>query len=409
MAMFKYSGRDSSGNLVNGNIEANDRNGVASQLLANGVIPVDIKEQTIATNDSWARFRENYLVAKVGLDDLIMFSRQMHSLTRAGVVINKAVRGLAQSTRSERLQKALFDIERGLNTGVNLATCMRRHHQIFGELYINIVQVGENSGALDKVFKQLAEYLEREKHTRRSVTSALRYPSFVLTAIGLALVVLNIWVIPVFANMFAKFHSELPLPTKILIATSNLFLNYWTVMLIVVAVAVYGWKYFLTTPQGKLWWGHYKLKLPVVGNLLDKAMLSRFCHTFALMLRSGVPLMQAMELCSKAVDNHYMGGKILEMRTGVERGESLLRITTASNMFSPLVLQMIAVGEETGQVDSLLEEAATFYDEEVEYDLKSLSSKIEPILIVGIAGIVGVLAMGIFLPMWEMFNVMQGK
>ncbi len=404
MAEYIYRGRDKAGELVSGTMEASTADGVASQLLGNGVTPVAIDAKVEPLSFKMPELFKQ----KVQLEELIMFSRQMYSLTRSGVVLNKAVRGLADSISNPRLREVLLDIEISLNSGVNLATAFGRHSDVFDSLFINIVKVGENSGRLDLAFKQLSQYLELDKDTRRRITSAIRYPMFVVIAISAALVVLNIFVIPVFADLFAKFGADLPLPTKILIATSQFFVEDWPWLLGFLVLLIGGIRYYLNTEEGELRWDRLKLRLPLVGSILERAMLARYGRSFALMLSSGVPLIQALKLCSQAVGNTYMEQKILAMREGIQRGESLLRTATASDMFTPLVLQMIQVGEETGKVDEMLEEVALFYEQEVDYDLKNLSSYIEPILIVAIAGLVMMLALGIFLPMWDMMSVMQG-
>jgi MSHA biogenesis protein MshG len=260
---------------------------------------------------------------------------------------------------------------------------------------------------LDLAFQQLSSYLELEKDTRRRITAAVRYPMFVLIAISIAIVILNIFVIPVFADMFAKFGADLPWATKILIVTSRFFVEQWHFILIFTIVVIFGIRHYVRTPVGELQWDRMRLRLPLVGSILERATLARFGRSFALMLSSGVPLIQALELSSQAVGNTYMGMMIRNMRESIQRGESLLRSASSSNMFTPLVLQMIQVGEETGQVDEMLNEVAAFYEQEVDYDLKNLSSYIEPILIAFIAGLVMILALGIFLPMWDMMNVMQ--
>jgi MSHA biogenesis protein MshG len=408
MPQFRFEARDSGGKKIEGALEAPSRDGVASQLLANGAIPITITELIVASENPLQKKLDELLAPKIEIDDLMMFSRQMASLMKAGVVINKAARGLAQSTRNMSLQKVLFDIERTLNGGQTLTNALSRHRKVFNDLYVSMVSVGENTGRIDLVFAQLASYLGREKETRRSVTSALRYPMFVLLAISVAMVILNIFVIPVFADMFRKFSADLPLPTKILIGTSDFFMNYWYVVIAVVVGAIVGWRRFLGTERGELFWAEKKLRVPVVGSVLERALLSRFARTFALMTRAGVPLIQALELCARAVDNAFLAVKVRQMRHGVERGESLLRVATASGMFTPLVLQMIAVGEDTGQVDDLLDEVADFYDTEVEFELKTMAARIEPLLIVAMTGLVAMLAMGIFLPLWDMMRVMQG-
>ena len=405
MATFTYSGRDQSGTLVKGSIDANSPDGVANQLIDNGVTPIAIHRSSERVEFVMPTFFQK----KLSLEELIMFTRQMYSLNRAGVVLNKAVRGLSQSVHNERLQEVLTDLEQSLNSGVTLSVSMRRHPDVFDDLYINIIQVGENSGRLDLAFKQMAQYLELDKDTRRRVSSAVRYPMFVLAAISIAVVILNIWVIPVFADLFSKFNSELPLPTRILIGTSEFFVNYWAWLLVVLIGFVIWLRRYLKTEAGMLRWDKRKIRLPLIGSILERATLARFGRSFSLMLKSGVPLIQALELCAQALGNSYMAGKVRGMREHIQRGESLLRTATASGMFTPLVLQMIQVGEETGRVDEMLEEVALFYEEEVDYDLKNLSSYIEPILIACIAGLVMILALGIFLPMWDMMSVMQGK
>jgi MSHA biogenesis protein MshG len=403
MAQFNYRGRDRNGELVTGVVDAVSADGVASQLQGRGVIPLAIEEKIERSHIHWA----GLLPQKVSLEELIMFSRQMYSLNRAGVVLNSAIRGMAASARSGRLKEALHDIELSLNTGMSLSVALRKHGDVFDDLYVNIVQVGENTGRLDLAFEQLAQYLALEKDTRRRVITAVRYPIFVLVAIAVAITVLNIFVIPVFADLFTRFGADLPWATRVLIASSNLFVHYWGLMLLALVLAVFGLRYYLSTGSGALQWDRYKLRVPLIGNILERAMLARFSRSFAMMLTAGVPLINALQLCAQAVGNRYLGQQISGMREGIQRGESLLRTTKASGMFTPLVLQMIQVGEETGQVDELLNEVALFYEEEVDYDLKNLSSYIEPILITAIAGIVMILALGIFLPMWDMFSVMK--
>lgn len=401
MASFAYSGRNASGQLISGKADGNSVDAVASQLLSNGITPIKI-DAVEEKSGSESRFKD-LLRPKVETDDLIMFSRQMNSLTKAGVPINRAIKGLADSSRHPVLVETLSDIERTLSSGVNLSTAMSRHPKVFSPLYLNIIAVGESTGQLDSVFRQMASYLELDKETTRSIVSALRYPSFVLIAISIAVVVLNIWVIPAFVGVFEKFGSDLPLMTKILIGTSNFFVNYWYMLLIVVAGTVFAVRTYISTPAGRFEWDRRKIRLPVVGDILERAMLARYARSFALMLKAGLPMIQALVLCAEAVGNTYIEAKIKDMRQGIERGESLSRTSSESGMFTPLVLQMVAVGEESGQIDELLMEVAEL--QEVAYDVGNLSSLIEPIMTVIMAGIVLVLALGIFLPMWSLYSV----
>jgi len=294
-----------------------------------------------------------------------------------------------------------------LEAGTELSTAMRAHPKIFTNLFVSLVGVGENSGRLDLVFKQLSEYMERDLATMKSIKTALRYPSFVLIAITIAIAIINIKVIPAFAGMFEKFGAQLPLPTRILIGISDFFVNYWLYLFAAIVAGVAWVHHYVNTPEGSRVWGRKKLRLIVVGDIIERASLARYARSFGLMLNAGLPLSNALELSARAVDNPYLGDKIRGIRTGVERGEGLFQTHLVSGMFTPLVLQMISVGEESGQVDALLAEVAAFYESEVDYDVKQLSDRIEPIMIVIMAGFVTVLALGIFLPMWDMYSIQK--
>lgn len=406
MAIYEFKGRNVEGRLITGQLDASSQDAAVNQLLGRGVTPVEVKEfvEQVSLSERFARATNRGRVETV---ELIMFCRQMHTITRAGIPLVKGLRGLAASLRNYTFQQALNDIVERLEAGIELSTAMRAHPKIFQNLFVSLVSVGENSGRLDLVFKQLSEYMERDLATMKSIKTALRYPSFVLIAITIAIAIINIKVIPAFAGMFAKFGAQLPLPTRILIGISDFFVNYWMYVLVVI-VAVVAWAYhFVNTPEGSRVWGRKKLRLIVVGDIIERASLARYARSFGLMLNAGLPLSNALELSARAVDNPYLGDKIRGIRAGVERGEGLFQTHLVSGMFTPLVLQMISVGEESGQVDALLAEVAAFYESEVEYDVKQLSDRIEPIMIIIMAGFVTVIALGIFLPMWDMYNIQK--
>lgn len=406
MAIYEFKGRNVEGRLITGQLDASSQDAAVNQLLGRGVTPVEINEfiEQLSLSERFDRATNRGRVEAV---ELIMFCRQMHTITRAGIPLVKGLRGLAASLRNYAFQQALNDIVERLEAGVELSTAMRAHPKIFNNLFVSLVSVGENSGRLDLVFKQLSDYMERDLATIKSIKTALRYPSFVLIAISIAIVIINIKVIPAFAGMFAKFGAQLPLPTRILIAISDFFVNYW-MYLFALLVAVIAWTYhYVNTPEGSRVWGRKKLRLIVVGDIIERASLARYARSFGLMLNAGLPLSNALELSARAVDNPYLGDKIRGIRAGVERGEGLFQTHLVSGMFTPLVLQMISVGEESGQVDALLAEVAAFYESEVEYDVKQLSDRIEPIMIVIMAGFVTVLALGIFLPMWDMYSIQK--
>ena len=404
MTVFAYSGRDQNGDAIKGALDAANAQAAAHQLLAGGIHPISIKAKKPEVDEEGISFSFG---RKVKAEELIILTRQLYSLSKAGVPLNKCIRGLAMTLKNPMLVDVLFEIEKNLNSGLTLSASMSRHVDIFPRLYVSMVLVGENSGRLEEAFKELIDHLELEQETARRISGAFRYPMFVGIALSIAIVILNIFVIPVFADIFQQFGAQLPLMTRMLIASSNFFVDYWQPLLVMLIVGIFLFKNWLAKESGRLKWDGLKLKIPVIGSILLRAILARFCRTFAMMMASGVPLIQSVELCSSAVGNAAIGERILGMRRSIERGESLLQAIGNSDMFTPLVMQMVAVGEQTGQVDEMLNEVADFYNREVDYEIKNLSANLEPILIVMMAVLVGILAVGIFLPMWEMFSVVQ--
>ena len=405
MATFKYIGRDAQGNAVKGEVEASSVDTATDQVMQKGILPSSIKEKKVGAESLDLSL---IFASTVNLSDLIVFTRQIYSLTKAGIPILRAINGLAESTHSKLLSDSLQDVLTRMRNGYSLSAAMGAHPRVFSQLYVSLIQVGENTGQLDRIFLQLSEYLEQEIETRKRVKSAMRYPMFVLIALAVAMVILNIYVIPTFANMFAKFHAELPWTTQVLLGTSAFFVDYWHLMLVFLVMGFIALKLWLNSEKGAYLWDKWKLKIPVVGSVIERSLLARFSRSFAMMLSAGVPLNNALYLIAYAVDNNYLQDKILAMRAGIEAGEPLLKTATTAGLFTPLVLQMIAVGEETGQVDELLNEAADFYEREVDYELKNMTAKIEPILISIVAGMVLILALGIFTPMWDMMGAMKG-
>ncbi|MBB1323237.1 type II secretion system F family protein [Shewanella sp. SR43-8] len=403
MPIYQYRGRNSQGLAVSAQLESANESAAADALLSRGVIPLELREVKNKQSFSMSLFR-----SKVSLEELQIFSRQMYSLTRSGIPILRAIAGLSETTHSDRMKTALDDISVQLTSGRPLSSAMNLHPDIFDSLFVSMIHVGENTGKLEDAFIQLSGYIEREQETRRRIKAAMRYPMFVLIAITIAMIILNIMVIPKFADMFSRFGAELPWATKILIGTSNLFVNFWPHMIVLLIAVVVAIRYWHHSEKGEKQWDLWKLHIPVVGSIIERSTLSRYCRCFSMMLSAGVPMTQALSLVADAVDNAYMHDKIVSMRHGIESGESMLRVSNSSQLFTPLVLQMVAVGEETGQIDQLLNDAADFYEGEVDYDLKNLTAKLEPILIAFVAGIVLILALGIYLPMWDMLNVVKG-
>ena len=410
MAQFRYSGRNAQGARVSGLVEAASLDQAANELLAQQITPLQIDAQQADKGaDVLQQLLERLRRRRVELDELIIFCRQMYSLSKAGVPIIRAIGGLAESTRNLYLREVLQAVRSDLERGLGLAVAMNVHPRVFNTLFISMVSVGENTGQLDGAFRQLSSYLELERETRKRLRQATRYPLFVLSAMGVALAVINLFVIPAFAKVFEQFKAELPWATRVLIGTSQFFQDYWWLLLILLAGGLYGFLRWTKTEQGALHWDRLKLRLPIVGGIFERIALARFTRTFAMMYRAGVPLLQTLSINSASVGNRHIGQAVLAMREGIERGEALTRTAAASGLFTPLVLQMMAVGEETGALDDLFVEVADFYEQEVDYDLKQLADAIEPILIVAMGVLVLILALGVFLPMWELGSAARGR
>ncbi len=404
MASFNYRGRGGRGDVMQGIVEAANAQAVAAQLLNSGITPIEINEYHERA-DVFELLRRRLRARKPSIDELALFCRQMYTLLRAGVPINQAFNGLIQSSRNPMFVVALKDIRSHLESGRELSSGLAHHPRIFSALFISTIRIGEQSGRLEETFLSMSEYLERDRDTRAKVKSALRYPVFVIIAIAVAVTIINVVVVPQFAQIFARAGVELPLPTRLILATSDAFVNYWHWMLLAIAALVVMFKHWLQSETGRYRWDRYKLKLPIVGEIVYRATIGRFARGFAMSLQAGVPLVQALSVMSHAVDNEFIGERIRNMRTGVERGEALTRAASATGMFDALVLQMFSVGEQTGAVDELIAEIAAYYEREVAQDVKNLSQAIEPVLIVVLAAVVLVFALGVFLPMWDLASV----
>jgi MSHA biogenesis protein MshG len=410
MALYAYRGRGPRGELVTGTLEGADQGAVATQLMNTGVTPVDIRPTAATAGQlELPGLLASLTAPKVTLVDVMLFSRQMYTLLKAGVPILQALSGLEQSTLNRTLQKVISDLRADLEGGRELSAALRRHPKVFSPFYVSLVRVGETTGGLDETFIQLSGYLEFEREVRDRIKTALRYPMIVIGVIVIAIGIVNFAVIPVFAKLFAAQKVPLPILTRLLIGSSNVFLAYWPHMLAALIGAVVAFKFWIGTEAGRLEWDRMKLRFPISGKILLKATLTRFARAFALASRAGVPMVQALTVVANTVDNTHLARRIEQMREGVERGESILRTAVTTGVFTPVVLQMIAVGEETGELDALMTEVADMYEREVDYDLRNLSASIEPIITIALGILVLILALGVFLPIWQIGKVMLGR
>ena len=412
MPHFSWKGRNVGGQLVEGVLEGADAGAVAGQLVTSGITPVDIvlsrgkpangngngnghAEQ--ADRPLWALGRK-----PVDTQDLMLFSRQMYALLKAGVPILRALAGLQESATHPTVKESIQGVREGLDSGRDLSASMQRQKAMFNPFYVAMIYVGESTGRLDEIFLRLFRHLEFQDFMRTQVKSALRYPTFVVIAMAAAIAVINLFVIPAFAKVYKGFGAQLPVITSLLIGFSDFMVASWPYLLAGGIAGAIVFRRHIRTTAGKLWWDRFKLRFPIAGKIILKATIARFARSFSLAFRSGVPITQALSLSAQTVDNSHIASRIEKMREGVERGESVLRTAVSSGVFTPVAPQMIVVGEESGSLDDMMEEGADLYQREVEYELKTLSAQVEPILIVGLGVLVLILALGVFLPIWDL-------
>ncbi|MEE8339096.1 MAG: type II secretion system F family protein [Xanthomonadales bacterium] len=405
MADFHYKGRSANGEPMKGRLSGASSDAIANRLLNMGVIPVDITEAAersgITVEEFWRRLGGGRPTTK----DLGLFCRQMHVITRTGLPLLRGLNGLAETTHNEVLRAALLDVMAGLESGRGLAQSMSDHQDIFPGLFISIIEMGEATGTLDMAFLRMYEYLMMEQEIRDRVSQATRYPMTVIGAILVAMGVITVFVIPSFAPLFKSLGDDLPIPTVIILAVSTFFRDHWFVVLLIFGAIYAAIKTWLKTEQGRFRWDRMKLRLPIVGKIVRNASLSRITRSLTISLQAGLPMNETLQTVAKSIGNAYLTVKMNMLSDGIERGESLWKTAHSTGLFTPLVLQMIALGEETGSLPELLDEVAEHYKREVDYDLDNLSDALEPLLMVAVGGMVLVLALGIFLPMWDMVKM----
>jgi MSHA biogenesis protein MshG len=401
MANFRYRGRSGRGDLVTGKLDAETVDVVAARLLNLGITPLQIEP------DSAMDTNVHGLLRRLGAGrprsaDLVLFSRQMYAITKSGLPLLRGLRGLAQATHNAVLRDALLDVLQSLESGRDFGASLARHPEIFSPLFLSMVRVGESTGTLDNAFLRLCEYLEQEQDVQDRVKSALRYPLIVVIMIGLAVGVITVFVIPNFAPLFKILGNDIPWPTRVIMGTSDLVRNHGLALVVGIVLAIAGIRRYIKTDAGRYRWDGYKLRIPVLGELLRQSILSRVTRSLAVSLEAGLPMIQALTLLSRSAGNEFLAERLLRLRDAVERGDSLSRAATTSGVFPSLVLQMMLVGEETGELTRLLLEIAGFYQREVDHRLKNLTAMLEPLLLIVVGGLVLILALGVFLPMWNM-------
>ena len=403
MPHYQYKARDKNGALHTGTMEARGREAVADQLSGQGFIPVLIEEhaQSLVRPELLSGF------TRVKSQDIIVFSRQLATLMSAGVPFVQSLATMEKQTENPRLKTTISDIRRDIEAGSSFSDALAKHPKIFSRLYVSMIRAGETAGILDDILNRLAILAEHDAETRARVKAAVRYPMVVVAAICLAFVFLITFVVPKFTTIFAQFKTQLPLPTRILIGINYVVQHYWYLLVPGIALLIWGLIRYVGTTQGRWQWDRLKLKLPVFGVLFQKVALSRFARVFSVLQKSGLSMMLTLEISAETSGNVVIARAVETMRESLREGKGLQEPMEASGLFPPLVVQMMAVGEETGQIDTMLTKVSDYYDMDVDYTLRNLATLIEPILLLFVGGMVLLLALGIFLPMWDMMNLFK--
>jgi MSHA biogenesis protein MshG len=406
MPIFKFQGRNNEGQLLAGERTAQSAEGLTEQLFKEGITPFQVTEK-VERESIRKKFSKMFESKKIPNNEISLFTRQIYTLNKAGVPISSAIKHLSKTSRSARFSQVLLDVSESLESGKDLAQAMEEYPDIFTPLIVAMVRIGQNTGQLDNAFLRLTQYLEMEGSTIKRVKGAIRYPIFVMTAIVLGIIIINIFVIPAFAKVYAKANIELPKLTTMLISMSNFVLANWVWILSVIGIGVFLLLRYLRTPIGKYKWHKLQFQLPVIGILIKRMTLLRFSETFSIIVNSGIPINEGLNLVAQAINNMYARDEINHMQDAIQRGSSIYQAAMSCGLFTTLELQMLAISEETGELGAMMSEIARYYQREVEYDLKRLTDVMEPILLISIAIMVLLLALAVYMPIWNMVKLVH--
>ncbi|MGV3525178.1 MAG: type II secretion system F family protein [Candidatus Sericytochromatia bacterium] len=407
MSTFACTVRDARGQQVIKNIEADNLAQARAKLREQGLFPIDIKEKQGSDdilkpiNDFLLRFQ------KVKLKEMVIFTRQFATMINSGVALLRALNIMVDQAQTEAFKKIIGQVRDGVEEGRSLSESMADHPKVFSKLYVSMVAAGEMGGVLDEVLNRLALFMEANAKLIGQLKAAMTYPAVVSVIAGGIFIFLLTFVLPIFKEMFGAMGVELPAFTQLLINMSTFVRDSWYILLIGAVVAVYGSITFVKTPFGRSWFDNVMLKAPIFGDIIRKVAVARFTRTLGTLLRSGVPLMSALEITQDTAGNVHIAAGIAKVREAVSEGEGMTKPLEQTKLFPPMVTQMISIGEESGNVDAMLSKVADFYDEEVEQAVKALTSLLEPLMMVLIGGMVGSMIIGMYLPMFSVISAIQ--
>jgi type IV pilus assembly protein PilC len=399
---YTYTVRDLGGKIVTGTLTADSQQLLVTRLREMGYTPLKI-----GTKSTGGVKREIRLRSKPKLKDLAIFSRQFATMVNSGLPILRALSILEQQTESTLISKAVEGVRQDVERGSSLSAAMATRPKIFNNLYVAMVRSGETGGVLEAVLERLADNLEREVSLRNRVRSAMTYPVVVAGFVTLILIAMLLFIVPQFKDIYANLGGTLPLPTRMLLAVSEAFKKFFWVFGLVIAGLVFAVRRYKKTERGRAQWDRLKLRVPIFGELFRKTALARFARVLGVLNKSGVPILQSLEVVSETVNNSLISKAVLDVQQSVKGGESLSKPLGRHGVFPPMVVQMLAVGEETGALDTMLEKVASFYDDEVTATVDALTSLIEPVMIFIVGGAVGLAVIALYLPMFNIINLIQ--
>ncbi|NQT33616.1 type II secretion system F family protein [bacterium] len=411
MPNFSYKAVNEQGKEITGVIEASDAVTAQRMLESQNLMPMDVRAGgAVASTDGRkpaAMSASSGKRKKISARDVIDFTRQLTTLLKAGVPILSALETLSGQAVNPNFGDILIKVAEDIASGEDFSAALGKHPKVFNDLYTNSVKAGEIGGVLDTVLTRIADVLKRDSEILRKVKGALRYPLMVVIGMGIAFAVLITLVVPTFADIFEQVGLELPLPTVILMVFANTILDYWWALILGIGSLIFGFTMFLKNEKGRRMWDGWILRIPIFGPLLLKTAMTRFTSMFEVLSRAGLPILQIFQVISRTMGNVVLAEALAKASEGIERGREVAVSLADTGLFPPLVVKMISVGEASGALDDMLANIAEYYEEEVSNSVEGLTSLIEPILTLGMGGMVLMLMLAIFLPMWDMMQMAQ--
>ncbi len=402
---YAYKVRDKQGKVVEGNLDAESQQLLVAKLRSMGYTPIDVKEQR--TEQLSRDITIPGLSNRIKLKDVAVFSRQFATMINSGLSLLRALYILAEQTESKPLAEVVNEVRIDVEKGSSLSAALAKHPKAFSRLYVSMVKAGEIGGVLDSVLVRLADTIEKQVELRRKVKSAMTYPVVVAVLVLLIVTAMLLFIIPMFKGLYTELGGELPLPTKILIDISSFCRKFWYLVFVLEIGAVVGFRRWIASEEGRKKWDAIKLRVPIFGKLVQKTALARFSRTLSALVRSGVPILESLDIVAETAGNHVVATAVRDAQNGVKQGEGLASRLEHHAVFPPMVVQMMAVGEETGALDEMLDKIADFYDQEVEATVNALTSLIEPLLIVVMGGAVGGMVIALYMPMFNIIKLIK--